>query len=242
MAFEVIPAIDVSNGRLARLHAGGPVPVEAFGGDPMAAGETFVAAGAGWLHVVDLDLAFTGRAANLGLLGRLASLGVRVQASGGIVRRADAEAALAAGADRVVLGSGALGAEWLPAALSGSLAEMLVMGLEVEGAVVRPRGAAGGEWPLDEILGRLAEGPARRTLVTAVARVGGLGGPDVAVVRAVADALGGPLLAAGGVATPAHVRAIAAIGPFVEGTIVGRALYEGAPLNDFLEATPRRGP
>src|SRR6266540_2204010 len=152
MGFEVIPAIDVSNGRLARLHAGGLVPVEVFGGDPMAAGEAFVAVGAGWLHVVDLDLAFTGRPANLDLLGRLASLGVRVQASGGIVRRTDAEAALAAGADRVLLGSGALGEEWLPAALSGPLAEMLVMGLEVEGEVVRPRGNGrstrpSGAWP-----------------------------------------------------------------------------------------------
>src|SRR6266540_1085241 len=203
MGFEVIPAIDVSNGRLARLHAGGLVPVEVFGGDPMAAGEAFVAVGAGWLHVVDLDLAFTGRPANLDLLGRLASLGVRVQASGGIVRRTDAEAALAAGADRVVLGSGALGEAWLPAALSGPLAEMLVMGLEVEGEVVRPRGAAEGEWPLDEALGRLAGGLLR------------------------------PVLVAGGVATPGHVRALAAIGPFVEGAIVGRALYEGAQLADF---------
>ncbi len=233
MGFEVIPAIDVSNGRLARLHAGGLVPVEVFGGDPMAAGEAFVAVGAGWLHVVDLDLAFTGRPANLDLLGRLASLGVRVQASGGIVRRTDAEAALAAGADRVVLGSGALGEAWLPAALSGPLAEILVMGLEVEGEVVRPRGAAEGEWPLDEALGRLARGPVRRVLVTAVARVGGLGGPDLAVVRAVAGALLRPVLVAGGVATPGHVRALAAIGPFVEGAIVGRALYEGAQLGDF---------
>jgi phosphoribosyl isomerase A len=240
--FEVIPAIDVSGGRLARLHGGGVVPVEAFGGDPVAAAEAFVAAGARWLHVVDLDLAFSGRAGNLDLLGRLTALGVRVQASGGIVRRADAETALDAGADRVVLGSGALREEWLPAALSGPLADLLVVGLEVEGDVVRPRGASTGEWPLEEILGTLAGGPVGRVLVTAVRRVGGLAGPDLEVVRAVAAGLGRPVLAAGGVAAPEHVRALAAIGPPVEGAVVGRALYEGADLGEFLQAARAEAP
>src|SRR5689334_8967204 len=82
--FEVVPAIDVSGGRLARLHAGGVVPIEAFGGDPVRAGAEFVEAGARWLHVVDLDLAMRGVAANLGVVESLASLGARVQASGGI--------------------------------------------------------------------------------------------------------------------------------------------------------------
>jgi phosphoribosylformimino-5-aminoimidazole carboxamide ribonucleotide (ProFAR) isomerase len=186
--------------------------------------------------MVDLDLAFAGRAGTLDLLGRLAALGARVQASGGIVRREDAEAALAAGAARVVLGSGALGEQWLPAALSSSFSDRLVVGLEVEGDVVRPRGSAVGPWPLDETLGRLAGGPVRRVLVTAVTRIGGLAGPDVATVRAVAEALGRPVLAAGGVATPEHVRALASLGPPIEGAVVGRALYEGADLEAMMHA------
>jgi phosphoribosylformimino-5-aminoimidazole carboxamide ribonucleotide (ProFAR) isomerase len=103
-AFEVIPAIDVSDGRLARLHAAGVVPVDAFGGDPVRAGETFVAAGAAWLHVVDLDLAITGSARNRPVLEALAGLDVRVQASGGIAGLDAVDAALEAGASRVVLG------------------------------------------------------------------------------------------------------------------------------------------
>ncbi len=232
--FEVIPAIDVAGGRLARLHGGEVVPVEAFGGDPVAAGLAFVAAGATWLHVVDLDLATTGNPANLGVLERLAVLGARVQASGGIARLEAVEAALGAGADRVVLGSGVFAAGWLPAALTGPLADRLVLGLEVEGAAVRPRGRTAGEWPLDEILGRLAGAPPRRALVTAVARVGGTAGPDLDAIAAVAGSLAAPVLAAGGIATPEHVRVVAALG--VEGAIVGRALYEGVAYAEFLGA------
>jgi phosphoribosylformimino-5-aminoimidazole carboxamide ribotide isomerase len=230
--FEVIPAIDVFGGRLARLHAGAVVPIDAFGGDPVRAGEEFLAAGAARLHVVDLDLALAGAQANLTVVEALAGLGARVQASGGIARLDAVDAALDAGAERVVLGSGVLAAGWLPAALTGPLADRLVLGLEVEGSAVRPRGAATGEWPLDEILGRLAGAPPRRVLITAVAKVGGMAGPDLATIEAVARSLEAPVLAAGGIATPAHVRAVAALP--VEGAIVGRALYEGVPLAEFL--------
>jgi phosphoribosylformimino-5-aminoimidazole carboxamide ribonucleotide (ProFAR) isomerase len=234
--FDVIPAIDVSAGRLARLHAGGVVPIGAFDGDPVRAAAEFLSAGAGWLHVVDLDLALTGVAANLAVLGAIAALGARVQASGGIARLADVDAALEAGASRVVLGSGVLAAGWLPAALTGPLADRLVLGLEVDGDAVRPRGRAGGEWPLDEILGRLAGAPPRRVLVTALAKVGEMAGPDLATIGAVARSLDAPVVAAGGIATPEHVRSVAALP--VEGAIVGRALYEGVAFGDFLEAVP----
>jgi phosphoribosylformimino-5-aminoimidazole carboxamide ribotide isomerase len=141
-----------------------------------------------------------------------------------------------------VLGSGVLGEPWLPAALSGPLADLLVLGLEVEGDVVRPRGSAVGEWPLDEVLGRLAGAPPRRVLVTAVAHVGGMAGPDMGTLRAVARSLDTPLLAAGGIAAPDHVRQVAAIGSPVEGVVVGRALYEGARYEQFLDAVRDRPP
>ncbi|HXJ64717.1 MAG TPA: HisA/HisF-related TIM barrel protein [Actinomycetota bacterium] len=232
--FEVIPAIDVSGGRLARLHAGSVVTIEAFGGDPGQAAAAFVEAGARWLHVVDLDLAMTGESANLAVIERLSAFGARVQASGGIATLEAVDAALGAGAERVVLGSGVLAAGWLPSALTGPLADRLVLGLEVEGAAVRPRGRTDAEWPLDEILGRLAGAPPRRALVTAIANVGGMAGPDLEAIGSVAASLESPVLAAGGIATPEHVRAVAALG--VEGAIVGRALYEGAGLGEFLDA------
>jgi phosphoribosylformimino-5-aminoimidazole carboxamide ribonucleotide (ProFAR) isomerase len=112
-----------------------------------------------------------------------------------------------------------------------------VLGLEVEGAAVRPRGRTAAEWPLDEILGRLAGAPPRRALVTAVAHVGGMAGPDLATIGAVARSLEAPVLAAGGIATPDHIRSLAALS--VEGAIVGRALYEGVPLDAFLNAASK---
>ncbi len=239
-AFEVIPAIDVSGGRLGRLHSGGVVPIAAFGGDPMAAAQAFLAGGARWLHVVDLDLALTGVPRNLAVVEAIAGMGARVQASGGIARLADVDAALQAGASRVVLGSGVLASGWLPAALTGPLADRLVLGLEVEGAAVRPRGRTAAEWPLDEILGRLAAAPPRRALVTAVARVGAMAGPDLATIRAVARSLDAPVLAAGGIATPDHIAELAALP--VEGAIVGRALYEGARYEEFVSAAREAQP
>src|SRR5690349_13194177 len=84
MPFEVIPAIDVSSGRLARLEAGAVVPVEAFDGDPVAAAEEFILQGARRLHVVDLDLAFTGRPENLQTISLLAVMDARIRPRGRI--------------------------------------------------------------------------------------------------------------------------------------------------------------
>ena len=112
MSFEVIPAIDITGGRLGRFTAAGPVAVEAFGGDPVTAAEAFMRAGARRLHVVDMDLAFTGAAVNIEVVMavRRAALfrGAAIQASGGIVTQEDVEHLLDVGVDRVVLGSGAL--------------------------------------------------------------------------------------------------------------------------------------
>src|SRR5439155_12595782 len=108
MVFDVIPAIDVSGGRLARLQRGEIVPVDVFEGDPVAAAEEFTLGGARWLHVVDLDLAFTGRQENLQTISLLAVMDARVQAAGGIATEEHVRAALQAGAERGVLGSASL--------------------------------------------------------------------------------------------------------------------------------------
>ncbi|HXF72590.1 MAG TPA: HisA/HisF-related TIM barrel protein [Actinomycetota bacterium] len=224
---EVVPALDLAGGRLARLGPGGQVPAEAFGGDPLAAAEAFVAAGARWLHVVDLDLASRGEPANAGLLGELAGLGARVQASGGVTDLRTAEALLEAGAERVVLGSGALADPRAVERAVLGLGDRIVLGLEVEGDQVRPRGRASGVGlPLRAALDRLRAAEVPRVLVTAVARVGGLEGPELDVLRTVAAAVGRPVLAAGGIASLRDLRAVAAVRG-VEGAVVGRAALEG---------------
>src|SRR6185436_15762400 len=108
MPLEVIPALDVAGGRLVHVVGSAEVAAAAFGGDPMAAAEAFVGAGAARLHVVDVDLARSGEAGNADVLAAVCGLGVPVQASGGVRTAEQVHALLAGGADRVVLGSAAL--------------------------------------------------------------------------------------------------------------------------------------
>lgn len=224
MDFEVIPAIDLADRRLSRFTPKGPTPIDAFGGDPMAAAEVFLRAGARWIHVVDMDHAF-GLGANLGLVREMASLPVRIQAGGGLGNEADVDAVLAVGASRAVLGSAALADRGLVERLCARLGEALVVGLETDGERVRPRGRASVELPLRETLTWLAGTGASRLLHTQVWRVGELSGPDLDGIAAVARVAGRPVIASGGVATVEHLRAVADLG--IEGAVVGRALYEG---------------
>jgi phosphoribosylformimino-5-aminoimidazole carboxamide ribonucleotide (ProFAR) isomerase len=224
MEFEVIPAIDVAGGRLARYTPEGPAPVEAFDGDPGGAARSYAEAGARWVHVVDLDLAFDGEARNLAVVRSVARSGMRVQASGGLRRAADAEAMLDAGAHRVVLGSGALADEALTAELLRLLGGRVVVGIDVDGGRIRSRGDHPVDLPLAETLGWLVAAGAPAFLVTAVAHVGTLRGPDVATVRRVVRA-GRPVLAAGGISSVDDLRGLRRAG--AAGAIVGRAALEG---------------
>ena len=223
--FEVIPAIDLSGGRLARLTARGPVPVTSFAGDPLAAADAFIEAGVPRLHVVDMDLAVEGTARNLEPLRAIVALGVPVQASGAAATAAEVELLLQTGADRAVLGSAALEDRALVVGLAERLAGRLVIGLEVDGDRIRSRGRRAVDLPLEETLAWLRGTAAQRFLVTGVRRVGQLSGPDLAGLHAV-TALGRPTVGAGGVATADDVLALRSAG--AEGAVVGRADLDGS--------------
>lgn len=223
--FELIPAIDVSGGRLARLTARGPVPVEAFGGDPLAAGAAFVGAGVTRLHVVDLDLAVEGSARNLDVVEALAGLGVPLQASGGAAVASEVELLLGAGAERVVLGSAALADHALVEELVERFGARLAIGVETDGERIRSRGRRAVDLPLAETLAWLAGTTAERFVVTGVPRVGGLAGPDLDGLRAVL-ALRRRTIGAGGIASLEDVLAMREAG--AEAAIVGRAALEGS--------------
>ena len=222
--FEVIPAIDVSAGRLAVSTAEGPVPVSSFGGDPLAAAHAYVASGVRWIHVVDMDLAFNGELSNLAIVEAVVALGVRVQASGGVRDGRSVDRLLAAGASRVVLGSGAFADEAAVQGLIQTHGQRLVIGIEVEDERIRSRGADPVDLELVETLGWLTAAGASRFLVTAVARVGGLGGPDVALVKRLVRS-GRPVLAAGGVGGVEDLEALRRAGAV--GAVVGRVAMEG---------------
>ena len=225
---DLYPAIDLRAGRVVRLSQGEAARETSYHDDPVAQAEQFVSAGARWLHVVDLDRAF-GTGDNLALIGTIASRmagRVRVQVGGG-VRSLDAlRAVLELGVTRAVLGTAAVTD---PALVAGALAaagsEQVAIGLDTKAGRVAIRGWVETTELLAEDVCRrvLAEG-ARTIIYTDVSRDGMLSGPDLAGAARL-KALGAAVIASGGVASLADLRAVEAAG--LAGAIVGRALYEG---------------
>jgi phosphoribosylformimino-5-aminoimidazole carboxamide ribotide isomerase len=223
--FEVIPAIDVKEGALAHLTPTGPMRIDAFAGDPVAAAAAMVEAGATRLHVVDMDLAFDGEPRNLDVVSAIVSLRAQVQAGGGVRTAEAVDALLSVGVERVVLGSAALADEVLTRELLGVHGPRLIVGIEVgDAGTIRSRGRDPVDLPLMETLGWLSAAHAPGFLVTAVARVGSSIGPDVGAVKRVVRA-GRPVIAAGGIHTVDDLRALRAAGAL--GAVVGRAALEG---------------
>lgn len=211
---EVIPAVDVLGDGAVRLERGAYDAVVDRAGDPIALAQRWIDAGARRIHLVDLDGARSGRV-RPELVRAVAALGVPVQASGGIRSLADVHALLAAGADRVIVGTAA----WPDPTPWLELGEQLVLALDVRDGEVRASGwTAGAGIRFEDALGHVR---GRRVLVTAIDRDGTLAGPDVALVRRAVEA-GAQVLAAGGIRDVADVIALAEAG--AEAAVVGRAL------------------
>jgi phosphoribosylformimino-5-aminoimidazole carboxamide ribonucleotide (ProFAR) isomerase len=224
MSFDVIPAIDVAGGRLARLSSGGTVPLEAHGGDPIAAARACLAAGARLLHVVDLDLAFSGEPRNAEVLRAIVALGAVVQAAGAIVDDRQIAAVLESGARRAVLGSAALIELDETERMIERYGERLVIGIEVDGDRVRARGRRGTDLPLAETMSAVHAAGAARILITSVRRVSTMTGPELGAL-ATAVQLRLPSIVAGGIASLHDLVAVRDAG--AEAAIVGRAALEG---------------
>jgi len=216
---EVIPAVDVLGQGAVRLHQGAYDEVVERAGDPVELARAFVEAGAHRLHLVDLDGARAGRVRpELVEAVTAAVTPARVQASGGIRSLADARTLLAAGADRVVVGTAAVPdpAPWV------ELGERLVVALDVRDGQVRTAGwTEGSGLSLEDAAARCVDAGVVRVLCTAIDRDGTLTGPDLALVGRLADT-GLHVLAAGGIRSPEDVAALAEVG--AEGAVVGRAL------------------
>jgi len=225
--FTLLPAIDLTDGGLGVYTATGPSPLDAFGGDPLQAARSCLAAGATWLHVVDMDLAFGGNETNLEVVRAIAALpGATLQASGGVRTWAQVGAFLEAGASRVVVSSAALVEEDVVAEiLARARPGEVVFGIEVADGRIRARGADAGDLDLMSTLGWLRAAGAPGFLVTAVGRVGRESGPDTELVRRVARA-GVPTIGAGGIRSVADLAAVREAGAI--GAVVGRATMDGS--------------
>jgi len=224
-AFAILPAIDVLAGRVVRLRHGRREQVTMEGGDPAAAAARFAAEGARWLHVVDLDGAFSGRPTP-GLVAAVAAAapGVPVQVGGGLRDAEAVAAALESGAARAMVGTAALTAAEELAARFG---ERLVVAVDArDGRVVVDGWTADSGVTAPELGRRCAAAGVARLLVTSTRRDGSLEGPDVELLAAVIETSGLPVLAAGGIATLADLVTLRDLG--CEGAVVGSAIWRGA--------------
>jgi phosphoribosylformimino-5-aminoimidazole carboxamide ribotide isomerase len=241
-AVQLYPAIDLLAGRCVRLRRGDYAAETVYDDDPVAVARRFAAAGARWLHVVDLDAARTGEAANLAVVEAIcAAVPCSVQAGGGVRSAEAAGALLASGAARVVVGTAVVESPELVDELCAMHPGRIAVGLDARGRALAVHGwqdATGAD--LLDVAGRLDAAGVAALVVTEIGRDGTLEGPDVDQLGSVLGATDLPLIASGGVASIAdlnRLRDLRVGGRSLSGAIVGTALYEGRfTLEEALSA------
>lgn len=229
--FELLPAIDLRGGNVVRLRQGDFGQETSYGSDPSATARGFAAAGATWLHIVDLDGARAGEPLQLGAIAAVvATVGdrVRVESAGGLRTEASVAGVLAAGVHRVAIGTAALA----DPAFAGRLVAAHGAARIVASIDVRDGLALGEGWrhgarglPADDAVRALADQGVTTFEVTAIHRDGLLEGPDLPLLAGLVALDRGRIIASGGIASVADLRATRAEG--CAGAIVGRAIYEG---------------
>lgn len=228
MSFQIFPAIDLRRGGAVRLRQGSASEEFRYSEDPVAVARAFREAGARALHVVDLDGAFGGSPQHLATVARIVRVSeVPIRLGGGLRTDEDLEAAFSMGVAVVIVGTAAIEE---PERLRGWLdhyGSRLAVSLDTRDGLVRTRGWTAIAGPaLEEAAAAVRRAGVGDLIVTAVARDGDLSGPDLELLDTAARAFGGPVIAAGGVASEADLETLAT-SPSVRGAVVGRAFYEG---------------
>jgi phosphoribosylformimino-5-aminoimidazole carboxamide ribotide isomerase len=228
----LLPAVDILEGKAVRL-ARGSFDADArseYDADPLEAAERWVAGGARWLHVVDLDGARAGAPVNLEHVHRItAAVDVPVQVGGGLRTIEAVEAAVDAGATRVVLGTAAYNdVDFLDGAIA-LLGERVTVSIDArEGRLAAAAWTEQTDIPIESVIERMADRGVRRFVYSSIERDGMLAGPDLEGVRRVARCVRGSFIYSGGIASLEDLRALAALRQVnLTGVIVGKALYEG---------------
>ncbi len=235
---ELLPAVDVKDGRAVRLVQG-ELARESVYGQPLDVALEFQSAGAEWLHLVDLDAAF-GRGDNSEILAEVVGrLDIKVELSGGIRDDDSLKRALATGCRRINLGTAALENPDWTARVIAEHGDRIAVGLDVRGHVLAARGWTKEGGDLFETLARLESDGCARYVVTDVTKDGTLQGPNLDLLREVCAATKQPVVASGGISSLADIGALSALHQIgVEGAIVGKALYAGAfTLQEALALT-----
>ena len=227
---NVYPAIDLKGGRCVRLTQGREDAETIYSENPVEVAAQFRAAGSEWVHVVDLDGAFTGEPQNLAVVTAIAALGLKVQLGGGLRNRAAVDRAIAAGVSRVVIGTRAVDGEHFVAEIVQAFGEKVAVGLDAKNGMVAVKG-----WV--ESTGMSAIEAARRMEVLGVRTIihtdigtdGMMTGPNFAAQEAMLRSGKYRVIASGGVSTREDVEKLAELArrfKNLDGVIVGKALYE----------------
>ncbi len=224
----LLPAVDVSNGQAVRLVQGNANSATEYG-DALSVALDWQAAGATWIHLVDLDAAFS-RGSNRELINEvIGKLDVNVQLSGGIRDEDSLQAALQTGATRINIGTAALeDLNWTRKIISEH-GDRIAIALDVRGTVLSARGWTRDGGDLWETLDQLETAGCARYIVTDVNKDGTLRGPNIELLKEACDRTDKPVIASGGVAALSDLVALRElVSQGLEGTIAGKALYAGA--------------
>ena len=229
MSLTLVPSIDLRAGKVVRLQQGDYGRQTTYDLDPVEVAKGYAAAGATWMHVVDLDGAKAGQPAQIERVAVIArASGLRVQVGGGVRTTEDVRAVFAAGAERAVVGTAAMERwDWFAElARTPEMAGRLVLAIDAKNGVIATHGwtAASTRRAID-VAAAVAGWPLAGLLYTDVTKDGMLAGPNVEQTAALAAATDVPVIASGGVGSLDHVRSL--LGRGIWGVVVGRSLYEG---------------
>ena len=227
---EVIPAIDLLDGKCVRLYQGDYDRASIFNDNPVEVARQWVEEGATRLHVVDLDGAKAGKSVNLSVIEAIAqAIDIPVQVGGGLRDRAGVARLLNTGVQRAILGTVAVEKPELVTELCNEFPEQIVVGIDARDGKVATRGwLETSEVAATDLAQRMAQQGAAAIIYTDIHRDGTLSGPNMEALRELAESIDIPVIASGGVSSLTDLLSLLSLESVgVTGVIVGRAIYTG---------------
>ncbi len=227
----IFPAIDIRDGKCVRLEEGRFDRETIFAENPLEAARRWVEAGTEWLHIVDLDGARAGQPVNLKVVSEIAkTFNVKIQLGGGIRTAENVREILAAGIQRVILGSVAVRSPELVQQVCAEFGERIVIGIDARGGEVAVDGwEKSGLMQVEDLALQMKKVGAARIIYTDISRDGMLTGVNIPATLQLAEKSGLAVIASGGVKGMEDVLALQALTKQgIEGVIIGKALYTGA--------------